>query len=68
MDRIDFEELALKNVDSSLGPSIKHPGGGHALEGKGKGKGEEVASSVSEKGDDSLVVIQLSSSSAHPRS
>ncbi len=25
MDRIDFEELALKGIDPSLGPSILHP-------------------------------------------
>ena len=25
VDRIDFEELALKGVDPSLGPSILHP-------------------------------------------
>jgi len=31
-----FEELALKNLDPSLGLSIKHPGRGHMLEGKGK--------------------------------
>ena len=68
VDRMDFEELALKSIDPSLGPSIKHPGGGHALGGKGKGKGKEsVASSVSENGDDSLVVSQLSSSSAYSK-
>ncbi len=25
IDRIDFEELALKSVDPSLGPTISHP-------------------------------------------
>ncbi|EDR13552.1 uncharacterized protein LACBIDRAFT_308599 [Laccaria bicolor S238N-H82] len=60
VDRMDFEELALKSIDPSLGPSIKHPGGGHALEGKGKEKGKEsVASSASEKGEDSLVIPLL---------
>lgn len=30
VDRMDFEELALKGIDPSLGPSITHPDlGGH---------------------------------------
>ena len=34
-------EWTLKSIDPSLGLSIKHLGGGHALEEKGKGKGKE---------------------------
>ncbi len=31
LDRIDFEELALKGIDPSFGPSIRHPDfGGHS--------------------------------------
>lgn len=57
VDRMHVEELALKSIDPSPGSSIKHPGRGYALEGKGKGKGKDsVASSPLEKGDDSLVV------------
>ena len=43
MNRMDFEELSLRSIDPSLGPSIKHPGGGGALLGKDKGKEKESA-------------------------
>jgi len=46
MDRMDFEELALRSIDPSLGPSIKHPGGGTLL-GKDKGKEKESAETQS---------------------
>ena len=47
MNRMDFEELALRSIDPSLGPSIKHPGGGRALLGKDKGKEKESAETKS---------------------
>ena len=47
MNRMDFEELALRSIDPSLGPSIKHPGGGRLLLEKDKGKEKESAETES---------------------
>lgn len=47
MHSVDFEELALRSIDPSLGPSIKHPGGGSALWEKDEGKEKEPAETES---------------------